>query len=128
MVHSRPSRPRLTCSSRCRQGTIDATAVTSTVAFATANDPNFRISWWAAMRGYPMDYVSLIALREEYGFINYLNLFVNQQVRDGPLSGALQQVGRPGRAAEPADPGRLLLSQYSPGGAQGAPPLARIVT
>jgi polar amino acid transport system substrate-binding protein len=27
--------------------------------------------------------VSLITLRQEYGFINYLNLFVNQQVRTG---------------------------------------------
>ena len=29
------------------------------------------------------DYVSLIALRQEYGLINYLNLFVHQQIRTG---------------------------------------------
>ena len=32
---------------------------------------------------FDIDYVSLITLREEYGLINYLNLFVNQQVRTG---------------------------------------------
>ena len=29
------------------------------------------------------DYVALITLREEYGLINYMNLFINQQVRTG---------------------------------------------
>ena len=29
------------------------------------------------------DYVSLFTNREEYGLINYLNLFINQQVRTG---------------------------------------------
>ncbi|MEB0009878.1 amino acid ABC transporter substrate-binding protein, partial [Pseudomonas sp. RTB2] len=32
---------------------------------------------------YVIDYVSLGAKRSEYGLINYLNLFVNQQVRSG---------------------------------------------
>ena len=30
-----------------------------------------------------MDYVGLIGLRQEYGLLNYLDLFVNQQVRSG---------------------------------------------
>ena len=29
------------------------------------------------------DYVALITLREDQGLINYLNLFINQQVRTG---------------------------------------------
>ena len=32
---------------------------------------------------YVTDYVSLIGLRQEQGLLNYLNLFVNQQVRTG---------------------------------------------
>ncbi len=65
------------------QGQIEATVVTSTVAssiIATGKYAGF------VMRGdapYDIDYVSLIGLREEYGFLNYLDLFVNQQVRTG---------------------------------------------
>ncbi|MEK1866496.1 MAG: amino acid ABC transporter substrate-binding protein, partial [Ensifer adhaerens] len=29
------------------------------------------------------DYVALFTNREEYGFVNFLNLFINQQVRTG---------------------------------------------
>ena len=32
---------------------------------------------------YLVDYVGLIALRQEYGLLNYLNLFVHQQIRTG---------------------------------------------
>jgi hydroxyproline transporter system substrate-binding protein len=65
------------------QGQIEATVVTSTVAQATANSgqyPGFAVKGKAP---YDIDYVSLIALREEYGLINYLDLFVNHQVRSG---------------------------------------------
>ncbi len=65
------------------QGQIDATVVTSTVAssiIATGQYPGFVIKGDAP---YDIDYVSLIGLRTEYGFLNYLNLFVNQQVRTG---------------------------------------------
>ncbi len=65
------------------QGQIDATVVTSTVAssiIATGQYPGLAIAGDAP---YPIDYVSLIALREEYGLIDYLDLFVNQQVRSG---------------------------------------------
>ena len=65
------------------QGQIDATVVTSTVAsaiIATGEYPGLKISGDAP---YPIDYVSLIALREEQGLINYLDLFVNIQVRSG---------------------------------------------
>jgi len=65
------------------QGQIDATVVTSTVAtsiIATGQYPGFVIKGDAP---YDIDYVSLISLREEQGLINYLDLFVNQQVRTG---------------------------------------------
>lgn len=65
------------------QGQIDATVVTSTVAssiVASGQYPGLKIVGDAP---YPIDYVALIALREEQGLINYLNLFVNQQVRSG---------------------------------------------
>jgi len=32
---------------------------------------------------FDIDYVALFTNREEAGFINYLNLFINQQVRTG---------------------------------------------
>lgn len=65
------------------QGQIDATVVTSTVAasiVASGQYPGLAIKGDAP---YPIDYVSLIGLREEQGLLNYLDLFVNQQVRSG---------------------------------------------
>ena len=65
------------------QGQIDATVVTSTVAgatIATGNYPGFVMGGKAP---YEIDYVSLITLRQEQGMINYLDLFVNQQIRTG---------------------------------------------
>lgn len=65
------------------QKQIDATVVTSTVAssiIATGQYPGFVIKGNAP---YDIDYVSLIALRNEQGLLNYLDLFVNQQVRTG---------------------------------------------
>jgi polar amino acid transport system substrate-binding protein len=65
------------------QGQIDATVVTSTVAsaiIATGDYPGLKIAGDAP---YPVDYVALIALRQEQGLLNYLNLFVNLQVRSG---------------------------------------------
>ena len=65
------------------QSQIDATVVTSTVAFATVNSGNFTNLKVAGDAPYPVDYVSLIGLRQEYGLLNYLNLFVNHQIRSG---------------------------------------------
>jgi polar amino acid transport system substrate-binding protein len=65
------------------QGQIQATVVTSTVASAIVQSgqyPGLRIAGDAP---YPVDYVALIALRQEQGLLNYLNLFVNIQVRSG---------------------------------------------
>eukprot|EP00873_Tetraselmis_striata_P030685 jgi/Tetstr1/450949/TSEL_037985.t1 len=65
------------------QGQIDATVVTGTVAAATVNEGNFDGFVIKGDAPYLVDYVSLIGLRQEYGLLNYLNLFVNQQIRTG---------------------------------------------
>ncbi len=65
------------------QGQLDATV--STVEVAEANVKSGKFAGIRIVDKAPMvpDYVALITLREEYGMINYLNLFVNQQVRTG---------------------------------------------
>ncbi|HHY02002.1 MAG TPA: transporter substrate-binding domain-containing protein [Paracoccus sp.] len=65
------------------QGQLDATVSTVEVAEAnvkSGNFPGIRIVDKAPM---VPDYVALIALRSELGLIDYLNLFINQQVRTG---------------------------------------------
>lgn len=65
------------------QGQLDATVSTVEVAeanVASGNFPGIRVVDKAPM---VPDYVALITLREEYGLINYMNLFINQQVRTG---------------------------------------------
>lgn len=65
------------------QGQLDATVATVEVSEAnvkSGNFPGIKIVDKAPM---VPDYVALITLREEYGLINYMNLFVNQQVRTG---------------------------------------------
>jgi polar amino acid transport system substrate-binding protein len=65
------------------QGHIDATVVTSTVAGSMIKSGKYKGLKIAGQAPYVIDYVSLAAKRNEYGLINYLNLFVNQQVRSG---------------------------------------------
>ena len=65
------------------QGQIDATVVTSTVASAIVQGGKYDGLAMTGEAPYDIDYVGLIALRQEYGLLNYLNLFVNQQVRTG---------------------------------------------
>ena len=65
------------------QGQLDATVSTVEVAeanVASGNFPGIKVVDKAPM---VPDYVALITLREEYGLINYMNLFINQQVRTG---------------------------------------------
>ena len=65
------------------QGQLDATVSTVEVANAnvkSGNFPGIRVVDKAPM---VPDYVSLFTLRQEYGLINYMNLFINQQVRTG---------------------------------------------
>lgn len=65
------------------QGQLDATVSTSTVAQATVKSGNYPGVVVGDKAPLDTDYVALFTNREEYGFINYLNLFVNQQIRTG---------------------------------------------
>ena len=63
------------------QGQIQATVLPSTLAATALKDyPDLIVVGNAP---YVPDYVSLMVPRGEFGLINYLNLFVNQQVRVG---------------------------------------------
>ncbi len=65
------------------QGQIDATVSTSTVAQANVKTGNFAGISVVGKAPFDVDYVALFTNREEYGLINFLNLFINQQVRTG---------------------------------------------
>ncbi|MGD9917771.1 MAG: transporter substrate-binding domain-containing protein [Paenirhodobacter sp.] len=65
------------------QGQIDATVSTSTVAMANVKTGNFPGVSVVGKAPFDTDYVALFTNRDEYGLINYLNLFVNQQIRTG---------------------------------------------
>ncbi len=65
------------------QGQLDATVSTVEVAEANVKSGNFPGITIVDKAPMVPDYVALITLREEYGLINYMNLFVNQQVRTG---------------------------------------------
>lgn len=65
------------------QGQLDATV--STMEVANANVASGKFPGISVVDKAPMvpDYVALFAMRNEYGLLNYLDLFVNQQVRTG---------------------------------------------
>jgi len=65
------------------QGQLDATVSTSTVAQANVKTGKFPGIAVVGKAPFDIDYVSLFTNREEYGLINFLNLFINQQVRTG---------------------------------------------
>lgn len=82
------------------QGQIDATVSTTEVAnanVASGNYPGIKIVDKAPM---VPDYVALFTLRNEYGLINYLNLFVNQQVRTGRYAELYAKWIGPGEPAQ----------------------------
>ena len=65
------------------QGQLDATVSTVEVAEANVKSGNFPGIAIADKAPMVPDYVALITLREEFGLINYMDLFINQQVRTG---------------------------------------------
>jgi polar amino acid transport system substrate-binding protein len=65
------------------QGQIEATVVTNTVANAIVASGQYEGLTIAGEAPYLVDHVALIALRNEEGLLDYLDLFVNQQVRTG---------------------------------------------
>lgn len=87
------------------QGQIDATVVTSTVAAAIVQEGSFPDLVMTGEAPYDIDYVALIALRQEQGLLNYLDLFVNQQVRTGRYQELYNQWIAPGEAPNLTIPG-----------------------
>ncbi|MDO5642127.1 MAG: transporter substrate-binding domain-containing protein [Paracoccus sp. (in: a-proteobacteria)] len=82
------------------QGQLDATVSTVEVAEANVKSGNFGTIRIVDKAPMVPDYVALITLREEYGLINYLDLFINQQVRSGRYAELYEKwVGE----GEPAD-------------------------
>ncbi|MDB6177312.1 transporter substrate-binding domain-containing protein [Paracoccus sp. Z330] len=65
------------------QGQLDVTVSTVEVAEANVASGNFEGIKIVDKAPMVPDYVGLITLREEQGLLNYMNLFINQQVRTG---------------------------------------------
>jgi len=87
------------------QGQIDATVVTSTVAAAIVQEGAFPGLVMTGEAPYDVDLVGLIALRQEQGLLNYLDLFVNQQVRTGRYQELYNKWIGPGEAPVLTVPG-----------------------
>jgi len=65
------------------EGQIDATVFANAGAAEAVKSGKFKDLVIGGACPYPIDYVALIGPREEYGLLNYLSLFVHQQVRTG---------------------------------------------
>ncbi|MGV8604392.1 transporter substrate-binding domain-containing protein, partial [Pseudomonas aeruginosa] len=73
-----------------------ATVVSSTVAASWIKSGKYKGLKIAGDAPYNIDYVDLGDKRNEYGLLNYLNLFINQQVRPGRYDELAQnRVGGP---------------------------------
>ncbi len=73
------------------QKQIDATVVTSTVATAIIKSGKYQGFKIAGDAPFDDDYTSLITMRNEQGMLNYLNLFINRQVRSGRYADLYKQ-------------------------------------
>ncbi len=87
------------------QGQIDATVVTSTVAAAIVQAGTFPNLVMMGEAPYDIDLVGLIALRQEQSLLNYLDLFINQQVRTGRYQELYNEWIGPGEAPVLTVPG-----------------------
>lgn len=65
------------------QGHVDASISVSSVVAASINSGDFGNLKMGGVVPTPPDFSALAAARHEYGFIDYLSLFVNQQTRTG---------------------------------------------
>lgn len=65
------------------QGQIQATVLPSTLAATAVKSGKYPQLVVVGDAPYVPDYVALMVPRDEYGVVNYLNLFINQQVRTG---------------------------------------------
>lgn len=89
------------------QGHSAATVVVNTVAQDAVKSGKFKGLKIAAAAPWDVDYVSLAVEREEFGFINYLNMFVDQQNR----SGRYKQLWNKWIGGEVLDPSRSTALQ-----------------
>lgn len=65
------------------QGQVDAVIVTDTAAANVIESGRYGDLKLGPVAPFGADVVGMMTLRKEYGWINYLNLFINQQVRTG---------------------------------------------
>ncbi len=65
------------------QGQVDAVIVTDTAAANVISSGKYGDLKLGPVAPFGADYVGMMTLRQEYGWINYLNLFINRQVRSG---------------------------------------------
>lgn len=65
------------------QGQVDAVIVTDTAAANVVNSDKYGDLKLGPVAPFGADYVGMMTLRQEYGWINYLNLFINRQIRSG---------------------------------------------
>lgn len=65
------------------QGQVDAVIVTDTAAANVVESGRFGDLKLGPVAPFGADVVGMMTLRSEYGWINYLNLFINRQVRTG---------------------------------------------
>jgi hydroxyproline transporter system substrate-binding protein len=66
-----------------QQGQVEAIPVASIVASEIMKSGKYSNFKLGPVTPWVPDYLNIMALRNEYGLINYLNLFINQQVRTG---------------------------------------------
>jgi polar amino acid transport system substrate-binding protein len=65
------------------QGQVDAVIVTDTAAANVLASGKFKGIKSGPVAPFGADIVGMMTLRKQYGWINYLNLFINRQVRTG---------------------------------------------
>ncbi|MFY0663826.1 MAG: transporter substrate-binding domain-containing protein [Natronospirillum sp.] len=65
------------------QGQVDAVIVTDTAAANVVESGRYGDLKLGPVAPFGADVVGMMTLRSEYGWINYLNLFINRQVRTG---------------------------------------------
>jgi polar amino acid transport system substrate-binding protein len=66
-----------------KQGQVDAIIVTDTVAANNIKSGKFKGIASGPVAPFGADIVGMMTKRKEYGLINYLNIFINRQVRSG---------------------------------------------
>lgn len=88
------------CNLALAQGQIEATIVVSAAAAAAVKDDKYKGLVVAGDAPYNIDYTGIITLRNEQGFLNYLNLFIYQQVRTGRYQELYNKWVAPGDAPD----------------------------